>query len=51
VVDLGPEADAAEVRAWLESERIRILNVAGPRESSSEGIHARAVGFLREVLG
>jgi hypothetical protein len=51
VVDLGSEADAAEVRAWLESEKIRVLNVAGPRESSSEGIHARALAFLREVLG
>src|SRR5438067_1168563 len=34
VVDLASEADAEEVRLWLEAEGIRILNVAGPRDSS-----------------
>src|SRR4051812_42049900 len=34
------------VRAWLQSHGIRVLNVAGPRESTDPGIHARAKAFL-----
>ena len=41
-----PEA----VRTWIESHPIRILNVAGPRESSQPGIGARARQFLLAVL-
>ncbi len=41
-----PEA----VIGWLKSNRIGILNVAGPRESSSPGIHTLAATFLAEVL-
>jgi len=35
---------------WLEVNRIRVLNVAGPRESEVPGIHDRAREFLRELL-
>jgi hypothetical protein len=53
VVDLEqPAADeAAKVREWLQQQHIAVLNVAGPRESSAEGIHAQASAFLRAVLG
>lgn len=50
VVELDPEANAAAVRKWLILSRIDILNVAGPRESTSPGIHRAAVAFLRQVL-
>jgi hypothetical protein len=50
VVDLAQEPDAAAVRAWVEEHRLDVLNVAGPRESSSPGIHGAAARFLREVL-
>lgn len=40
------EQEAAEaIQKWLTDNRIRILNVAGPRESKSPGI-SRAVHFL-----
>ena len=36
--------------AWLKANEIKILNVAGPRESGSPGIYARAGKFMKEVL-
>ncbi|MCO6454442.1 MAG: putative molybdenum carrier protein [Pirellulaceae bacterium] len=51
VVDLGRAASADDVVAWLVEARIRTLNVAGPRESTSPGIFAAAEAFLLEVLG
>jgi len=50
-VDLAAAPSAREVREWISRERIRKLNVAGPRESEHPGIHAQAAKFLREVLG
>jgi hypothetical protein len=50
VVDLGQPADPAEVRNWCLAQQIRILNVAGPRESETPGIYAQAAEFLRAVL-
>ena len=38
------------VRMWLEVNRIRVLNVAGPRESEIPGIHDRAFEFLKELF-
>ena len=43
------EAPAA-IATWLAKRDIRILNVAGPRESGCPGIHDRAVKLLRGVL-
>lgn len=42
--------DLRTVRMWLEVNRIRILNVAGPRESEAPGIHDRAFEFLKELF-
>jgi hypothetical protein len=50
VVKLEERPNGDAVRIWLETKGIRILNVAGPRESSRPGIHAEAVRFLREVF-
>ena len=50
-IDLHRVPDAREVRAWLEFNGIEVLNVAGPRESSTPGIHAKAHAFVLEVLG
>lgn len=50
VVDLDRTPQPAAVRTWLRSVPIRTLNVAGPRESTSPGIYAAAVSFLRAVL-
>jgi hypothetical protein len=50
IVDLAEKPTAATVAEWIESNRIQVLNVAGPRESSVPGIHALATVFLRTVL-
>lgn len=46
-------ADAGVVAAvvsWLEAEHILVLNVAGPRESSHEGIYQSASRFLMRLF-
>lgn len=40
----------AGVRAWIAENGIRVLNVAGPRESTRPGIHDAATVFLRALL-
>lgn len=48
-VDLA-HADAGVVRQWIEEKRLAVLNVAGPRESTSPAIYAPALAFLAHVL-
>jgi hypothetical protein len=50
VVDLATPPDVAAVRAWIEAHDLRVLNVAGPRESQRPGIGARARAFLDRLL-
>ncbi len=50
VVDLADPEDPCEVAAWLEAGGVRILNVAGPRESSAPGIHRESLAYLRAVI-
>ncbi len=50
LIDLSQEADPRKVRDWLKNNAIQVLNVAGPREGESPGIHEKASAFLREVL-
>jgi len=50
VVDINGDIDVSAIRAWAEANGVRVLNVAGPRESSSPGIHDRAADLLRRLL-
>ena len=50
VIDLDRLEDDALVRAWLKDHQVRTLNVAGPRESGSHGIHGRASRLLEGLL-
>lgn len=50
VVDLDQLPPPEAVRSWLEEHKIRVLNVAGPRESQSPGIGQRARAYLMQVL-
>jgi hypothetical protein len=50
VLNLIGRPDAAAVRAWMEENRIRVLNVAGPRASNKPGIYRKAGVFLRRVF-
>ena len=50
LVDLALPADARPVSAWIVAEAIRVLNVAGPRESEAPGVQAEAFRFLGDVF-
>jgi hypothetical protein len=50
VANLEGGASASEIRKFILSNEIRVLNVAGPRESEAPGIHDEAAALLREVL-
>lgn len=49
IVDLR-EATPQQVRDWLVAHSIRVLNIAGPRESSQPGITRQAEAFLKTLL-
>jgi len=50
LVNLGKKADPLLVRQWIVENEIRVLNVAGPRESSCPGIRQAAYDFVLAVL-
>lgn len=51
VVDLTQHPPPEAIRRWAAQHQVRVLNVAGSRESQRPGIYHEAVRFLREVLG
>ena len=46
IADLEQGVVLGEVAHWLRSEQVEVLNVAGPRESSSPGIQEEAEQLL-----
>jgi len=50
VLNLSNRPNPLIARQWLTEQSIRILNIAGPRESKCPGIYDQAIGFLRKVL-
>lgn len=50
IVDLEAENVIATTRDWLVENRIAILNIAGPRESTTPGIYAATVTLLTQLL-
>lgn len=51
VIDLEQAFDADAVRRWLATHDVAVLNVAGPRESTSPGIYVIASNVLHGILG
>lgn len=49
-MDPADKTALGSVRNWLDSEDVRILNVAGPRESSCPGIAAQAERLVGALL-
>jgi len=50
VLDLNAAPKESAVTAWAAEHNVRVLNVAGPRESKCPGIYAQAVQFLKTVF-
>ncbi len=50
LVDLQAPPDLSTVRRWLTEHRVKVLNIAGPRESQRPGIAAMATDFLEGLL-
>jgi hypothetical protein len=53
VVQLDDAAclSSQDIAEWLKLHDIRVLNVAGPRESKRPGIYLQGCDFLRRLLG
>ena len=50
IVDLGKNPKREAVLKWANAYNIRVLNVAGPRESKFPGIYENAKIFLEGIL-
>lgn len=53
-LDLAELSEAEAVRraqAWIDAERVGVLNVAGPRASKDPGLYDVAADVLRGLLG
>ncbi len=50
VVDLVDDPNVGSVADWVRQQRLEVLNVAGPRESSSPGIGELARQFVLQLL-
>lgn len=48
--DLAPLATVADIRTWLRDQDVRVLNVAGPRESHCPGITAQSRQLMQRLL-
>ena len=51
MVGIGRRIRRERFHAWLARHRVRVLNVAGPRESKRPGIYREARGILLRLLG
>ena len=49
-VDLDQDPGIEPVLEWIRRHRIQVLNVAGPRESSTPGIYDQSREFLLRLL-
>ena len=50
VLDLDSDPDPERACEWLRKQGIRVVNIAGPRESCAGGIYARSLRFLTKLL-
>ena len=49
-VDLSKKNQPEAMIQWIKENHIKILNIAGSRESSSPGIYHKAYNFLRDIF-
>jgi hypothetical protein len=49
-LDLDATPDPAVAADWVRRQGVRVLNVAGPRESGAPGIYAQVRGWLETLF-
>lgn len=49
-LELGAHPGVEGVIRWLREHQVRVLNVAGPRESTAPGVYHLARDFMRTLL-
>lgn len=50
VIDLDHPPEFAVIHQWINTEKISVLNIAGPRKSQFKDIHEEACSFILELL-
>jgi hypothetical protein len=50
VLELSADSRPKQIVDWIDAHDVRVLNVAGPRESSVPGIYAQASALLDALL-
>jgi len=50
VVQLEDNPDPTAVSSWADTYGVRVLNIAGPRESKRRGVYELALRFMRRLL-
>ena len=50
VLDLDDRPTAVVVRVWALENKVRLLNVAGPRESRNPGVYAASAAFFHHLF-
>lgn len=50
IVQLDENADPVAVAEWLRERGVKVLNIAGPRESKCPGIYESVLEFVRKLL-
>ena|SRR6185369_13732774 len=50
VIQLDRRIEAERFHAWLRAYHVRVLNIAGPRESKRPGIYEEALELLTRLL-
>jgi hypothetical protein len=50
IVQLDGDADPCAVAEWLSEFRVKVLNIAGPRESKRPGVYECALLFVQRLL-
>lgn len=48
--EVASDLAAIQARCWVAAHGVRVLNVAGPRESKCPGVYEKAAAFMRKVL-
>lgn len=51
IISLNDPNSSDPFKNWLSENDIKILNIAGPRESNSPGINQQSSELLREIIG